>query len=74
MKAMNETLPPCPACGEAYTYEDRDRLVCPMCAHEWAPGESADDSGEPAARVVKDANGNVLAGEQIASITPLQVA
>jgi protein PhnA len=32
-------------------------LVCPECGHEWAP-ETATE--EPAARVIKDAVGNVL--------------
>ena len=54
-----ESLPPCPACGEAYTYEDRDLLVCPMCAHEWAPGDSAESTSVDVA-VIKDSVGNVL--------------
>ena len=28
------TLPNCPECGSAYTYEDGALLVCPECAHE----------------------------------------
>ncbi len=51
-------LPKCPECGSEYTYEDREMFVCPECAHEWsmnAVDESADD-----AKVIKDANGNVL--------------
>lgn len=51
------TLPACPRCASAYTYEDGAMLVCPECGHEWAPGQgdAADD-----ARVVRDAVGNVL--------------
>lgn len=50
------TLPPCPQCGSEFTYEDGSNLVCPECAHEWAPGTAAVD----AARVYRDASGNVL--------------
>jgi len=51
------TLPPCPQCGSAYTYEDGALLVCPECGHEWSPGQA---HAEEPARVVRDAVGNVL--------------
>lgn len=38
-------------------------LVCPMCGHEWVPGEAGADEADEAAetaRVVKDVVGNVL--------------
>lgn len=57
---MSDALPPCPACGEAYTYEDRGLYVCPMCAHEWTAG-SAEEPAEAAAAVIKASVGNVLA-------------
>ena len=63
---MSDVLPPCPACGEAYTYEDRELLVCPMCGHEWA--DSGEQEPEPAAAAVKDAVGNVLAGGDTVTI------
>ena len=50
------TLPPCPQCGSEFTYEDGSNLVCPECAHEWAPGAAAVET----ARVYRDAAGNVL--------------
>ncbi|AXA91587.1 zinc ribbon domain-containing protein YjdM [Massilia sp. YMA4] len=51
------SLPPCPQCGSEFTYEDGANLVCPECAHEWsAAAEAAPD----AARVYRDAAGNVL--------------
>jgi len=50
------TLPPCPQCGSEFTYEDGSNLVCPECAHEWAPGAAAVET----ARVYRDASGNVL--------------
>lgn len=55
--SMSEALPPCPACGEDYTYESGALLTCPMCAHEWSP---VADEAEEQARVVKDSVGNVL--------------
>ena len=65
-------LPKCPECGSEYTYEDREMFVCPECAHEWsmiAVEASADD-----ARVVKDANGNVLQdGDNVTVIKDLKV-
>lgn len=69
---MSDALPPCPACGEGYTYADRDQLVCPMCGHEWAAG--AADESAPAAAVVKDAVGNALAdGDTVTIIKDLKV-
>ncbi len=52
-------LPPCPSCGSVLAYEDGPMLVCPECAHEWAP--SAEAPAGDAARIHKDANGAVLA-------------
>jgi protein PhnA len=51
-------LPPCPMCQSQFTYEDRDLLVCPECAHEWSPG--ADSAENENVASVKDANGNDL--------------
>src|SRR5690606_23225982 len=51
-------LPPCPACGSDLTYEDGAMLVCPECAHEWAPGDA---TGGGETRVHRDAVGNILA-------------
>ena len=52
-------LPACPQCKSELTYQDGQRYVCPECAHEWAPGATAAESGDPEI-VVRDANGNVL--------------
>ena len=66
------TLPPCPQCTSAYTYEDGAMYVCPECAHEW-PQQAAADDGEQA-RVWKDANGNVLQdGDSITVIKDLKI-
>ncbi|SNR74750.1 phosphonoacetate hydrolase [Methylobacillus rhizosphaerae] len=67
---MNE-LPDCPQCGSSYTYQDGSLLMCPECAHEWAPGSDEAASSE---FVVKDANGNVLQdGDTITVIKDLKV-
>ena len=65
------TLPPCPQCRSAYTYEDGAQLVCPECGHEWlaeAPGNGDDE------RVIKDANGSLLQdGDTVTVIKDLKV-
>lgn len=66
------TLPPCPLCGSDLTYEDGAQLVCPVCAHEWTAEASADDADAP--RVVRDANGNVLAdGDTVTLVKDLKI-
>lgn len=71
-------LPPCPKCRSAYTYEDGNLLVCPECAHEWAPAAPAPaaetvEGAEPAL-VVRDANGTVLAdGDTVTIVKDLKV-
>ncbi len=62
-------LPPCPKCACTYTYEDGALLVCPECAHEWAPGAEAE-----AASSIRDANGTPLAdGDTVTVIKDLKV-
>lgn len=68
---MDQTLPPCPECSSEYTYEMGSLLVCPECAHEWAPAsaDAADESG-----VITDAVGNVLAdGDTVTVVKTLKV-
>jgi len=67
------TLPNCPKCNSEYTYQDREMLVCPECAHEWSniDKDSAEETGE---RVFKDANGNILQdGDTVTVIKDLKV-
>lgn len=65
------TLPPCPKCNSALTYEDQALLICPECGHEWSPGATAQAEQ---ADVIKDANGNVLQdGDTITVIKDLKV-
>ena len=63
------TLPACPQCQSAYTYEDGTQLVCPECGHEWSPAQAPE-----AARVVRDAVGNVLQdGDTVTVIKDLKI-
>ena len=65
-------LPACPKCASIYTYEDGAMLVCPECAHEWAPGGDA-DAGEAEVQIC-DANGTPLAdGDTVTVIKDLKV-
>lgn len=65
------SLPACPKCQSEYTYEDGANYVCPECAHEWSK-DSATTSED--AKVVRDANGNVLQdGDTITVIKDLKV-
>ncbi len=64
---MTETLPPCPQCSSAYTYEDGALLICPECAHEW----SAASEDVP---VMRDAVGNELqSGDAVTVVKDLKV-
>lgn len=68
---MND-YPPCPECQSQFTYEDRDLLVCPECAHEWARSSLDDQAEERIA--VKDANNNDLyEGDSATLIKDLKV-
>ena len=69
------TLPPCPQCQSAYTYEDGDMLVCPECAHEWSPSSEQTDAGsEDAGLIVKDAHGALLVdGDSVVLIKDLKI-
>jgi len=66
------TLPACPKCQSAYTYEDGAQLVCPECGHEWS-AQAAEATAEEA-RVIKDAVGNVLQdGDTVTVIKDLKI-
>ncbi|MEV8018063.1 zinc ribbon domain-containing protein YjdM [Streptomyces sp. NPDC086554] len=70
---MSESLPPCPQCSSAYTYEMGALLVCPECGHEWSPSEATGDV-TAAERVIQDAVGNVLAdGDTVTVVKTLKV-
>lgn len=58
---MSEELPPCPECGSIYSYEMGALLICPECAHEWAPeSPEADNESADTDAPIRDAVGNIL--------------
>ncbi len=66
------TLPPCPNCQSALSYEDGAMLVCPECGHEWSKDAVA--AGADSATEVRDAHGNVLQdGDSVTVIKDLKV-
>jgi len=69
-------FPLCPKCNSEFTYQDGQMLVCPECAHEWAPpaDTAAPVASEEPEPVVRDSNGNVLAdGDTVIVIKDLPV-
>jgi protein PhnA len=63
------TKPTCPACTLEDLLSHPDHWECATCGHEW-PKEAAPE----AARIVKDAHGNVLAeGDTVALIKDLKL-
>lgn len=65
-------VPACPSCASTLSYDDGYQFVCPECAHEWS--KDALVEAEPSARVVRDANGNVLAdGDTVTVIKDLKI-
>lgn len=66
------TLPPCPKCNSAFTYEDGAQLICPECGHEWSAGAAAEvvEQGLD----VRDVHGNKLQdGDSVTVIKDLKV-
>ncbi|MBA4111527.1 MAG: alkylphosphonate utilization protein [Leptothrix sp. (in: Bacteria)] len=67
------TLPACPQCQSAFTYEDGTQLICPECGHEWSAASAASPAPDDI-RVVRDANGNELKdGDTVTVIKDLKV-
>lgn len=61
-------IPNCPKCKEAYTYEDGDLYICPMCSHEW-PINPVEEVKE-----YRDANGVLLQnGDTVTVIKDLKI-
>lgn len=64
--------PACPTCEMTDLLAHPGRWECLTCGHEWARATEAD--GPPPPRVVKDANGNVLAnGDCVVLIKDLKL-
>lgn len=70
-----DAIPPCPECDSEYTYESGATVTCPMCTHEWVPGEGdAAAEAAPSVPVVKDAVGNMLSdGDDVSVVKSLKV-
>ena len=68
-----ETIPPCPECTSAYSYDAGALFACPECGHEWSK-EANQQEGEGQSSVVRDANGNELQdGDTVSVIKDLKV-
>lgn len=68
---MSNELPPCPECDSEFTYESGTLLACPMCAHEWIPGDTEDPDTDA---VIRDAVGNPLRdGDSVSVVKSLKV-
>jgi protein PhnA len=68
------TLPPCPKCQSAFTYQDGIQFVCPECAHEWSAADDVAAAAVDDVLVVRDAFGNVLSdGDSVTVIKDLKV-
>ena len=70
-------LPPCPECASEYAYESGALLTCPMCGHEWAPGEAgaADGGDDVGSAEIRDAVGNVLSdGDTVTLVKSVKVS
>jgi protein PhnA len=66
------SLPKCPKCSSAYTYEDGPLYVCPECSHEWSKDAVAESTDQK--NVVRDAHGNVLQdGDAVTVIKDLKL-
>ncbi|WP_336097974.1 zinc ribbon domain-containing protein YjdM [Roseovarius sp. CH_XMU1461] len=70
---MSDTLPPCPECASAYSYQMDALLICPECGHEWpaeTPGTAPEDVGD----IIRDSVGNALAdGDTVTVIKDLKL-
>lgn len=63
--------PPCPVCSLEDVLSHADHFECATCGNEWPRHEPAEVE---VARVVKDANGNVLAdGDSVTLIKDLKL-
>jgi protein PhnA len=64
----------CPMCSMEDVLTHADRFECVTCGHEWPRETVAADESADVARVVKDANGTVLAdGDSVTLIKDLKL-
>ena len=63
------TLPACPKCQSAYTYDDGSLLNCPECGHAWTTGTEPETQQR-----IRDSAGNTLQdGDTVTVIKDLKV-
>lgn len=63
-------FPNCPVCNADSVYTDGTLLICPICGHEWNPG----DQGAVSGSTPRDSNGAELAGgDSVTVIKDLKV-
>jgi protein PhnA len=63
----------CPVCTLENTYRDGDMNICPDCGHEWSDAAQV-KAAEEGAKVVRDANGQVLIdGDSVILVKDLKV-
>jgi protein PhnA len=68
------TAPACPVCSMDDVLSHAERFECATCGNEWPRDAPADVAPDEAARVVKDANGNVLTdGDSVTLIKDLRL-
>ena len=66
--------PACPICSLEEVLSHADHFECATCGNEWPRNEPAEVAPAEVARVVKDANGNVLAnGDSVTLIKDLRL-
>ena len=64
-------IPACPQCAMENTYPDGDNYVCADCGFEWPQRANVTEEDS---RIVRDANGTVLAeGDAVVLIKDLKV-
>lgn len=67
------TRPACPICSLEEVLTHPERFECATCGHEWTR-DAPDEVPREVARIVKDANGNVLAdGDSVTLIKDLKL-
>lgn len=73
-QTFETSVPPCPECESEYAYESGALFACPMCGHEWAPGDEAAAEADQE-DVVRDAVGNVLNdGDDVTLVKSVKVS
>jgi len=64
----------CPVCSLEDVLSHADHFECATCGHEWPREQAAEVAQPEVPRVVKDANGNVLAdGDSVTLIKDLKL-